>query len=72
MAMMWPNAIAMYLADVFTVESACVGWGSCVELDGYYVVVGLCALVGGAWLLRGRPHLEALQGLELKAWKVRA
>ncbi|KAE8738368.1 hypothetical protein FOCC_FOCC016165 [Frankliniella occidentalis] len=45
--------------------------GHCtVQLDGYYVEMALCTVLGLMWLWWARPRIQGLQAKEVREWKV--
>lgn len=45
--------------------------GKCsVQIDGYYVEMALCTVLGIMWLWWAKPRLQALQTKEVEEWKV--
>ncbi|KAJ1527726.1 hypothetical protein ONE63_007684 [Megalurothrips usitatus] len=41
-----------------------------VQLDGYYVEMALCTVLGILWLWWAKPRIQALQTKEVQEWKV--
>ncbi|KAG8281208.1 hypothetical protein J6590_063408 [Homalodisca vitripennis] len=49
------------------------GYGLCHSyVDGYYVLVGICTVIGLLWMGWGRRTIQDLQGRDLTDWKVNA
>lgn len=55
-------------SDIKACEAA---GGLCgVQLDGYYVEMALCSVLGVLWLLWAKPRIQTMQSKEVHEWKV--
>ncbi|CEO99894.1 hypothetical protein PBRA_007628 [Plasmodiophora brassicae] len=74
----WPKFFVLACVDWFTVRSCddpagTDGSGQCpAQLDGYYVVCGLCAAYGIVWWLLMRSRIMAIQSMDKTVWRVQA
>ena len=62
---MWPSTLALYFTEVTTMRSE-----SSVYLDGYFVVVTICIVMGLLWLSFVSDDYRKLQLVPHREWAI--
>lgn len=56
---------------MFFSQACTTGGGKCrIDVDGYYIEIGVCLVYGILWYAWGKHQIRYLQSLPLKAWRV--
>ncbi|OEH78053.1 putative acetyl-CoA transporter [Cyclospora cayetanensis] len=72
----WPRAVSLWLMDSLSIKD-CTGidlslaGATCpVVLDGYFVQVAACVILGLCWTAVFWPRVRRLQDIPLRCWRV--
>lgn len=64
LASKWPTTLALSVVD-----AASLSLGG-TQIDGFYILTGVCTFVGTAWYIVMMPRAVALSSLPMTAWRV--
>eukprot|EP00455_Lapot_gusevi_P041790 TRINITY_DN4888_c0_g1_i2.p1 TRINITY_DN4888_c0_g1~~TRINITY_DN4888_c0_g1_i2.p1 ORF type:complete len:219 (-),score=35.63 TRINITY_DN4888_c0_g1_i2:29-685(-) len=66
----WPKFVALSLVDYMTVKECTDGTTNCTVIrDGYYVLVGVCAVIGVLYYQYARKTVRKLESLPASSWR---